>query len=373
MLNRTTIFNLTIVVLLVLALTPQPLKALNEAEAPDGSTQRISDLSDSVIKNYIVAPRAATGGNGMLANVIGESAVEGANFQASTSDSSGWAIECVDCPKQFRSMTDRSLQLDDKNQPHVAYGEDNLYYAWHDGVAWHYETVDDSPYVGLYASLALDGSDHPHISYYDSDNADLKYAHWDGTNWHIQTVDSEGGQSTSLALDESDYPHISYYDTTNDDLKYAYWDGTNWHIQTVDSEGAVGWNSSLALDGSSYPHISYYDGSSNDLKYACWDGSSWHTEAVDSDGYLGASNSLALDSDDHPHISYYDWSTLGHSYSDLKYAHYDGSLWHIETVKYGGVGGDISLMLDDADYPHISYDGPNNLNYAHYWTLDKCK
>ena len=30
---------------------------------------------------------------------------------------------------------------------------DHLYYAWHDGAQWHYETVDDSPGVGRYASL----------------------------------------------------------------------------------------------------------------------------------------------------------------------------------------------------------------------------
>jgi hypothetical protein len=41
--------------------------------------------------------------------------------------------------------------------------------------------------------------------------------------WIIQTVDSEGqlGYSTSIALDSSNHPHISYQDYTNKDLKYA--------------------------------------------------------------------------------------------------------------------------------------------------------
>lgn len=33
-----------------------------------------------------------------------------------------WTIECVDCPKLFDSMTDRSLRLDAVGRPHIAYG-----------------------------------------------------------------------------------------------------------------------------------------------------------------------------------------------------------------------------------------------------------
>ena len=73
--------------------------------------------------------------------------------------------------------------------------------------------------------------------------------------WKIETVDSAGyvGYYTSLALDSSDYPHISYYDSTNRDLKYAYWDGAAWQVETVDSDGDVGYNTSLALDSSDDP------------------------------------------------------------------------------------------------------------------------
>ncbi|MEE8389283.1 MAG: hypothetical protein V3S14_00595 [Anaerolineae bacterium] len=73
---------------------------------------------------------------------------------------------------------------------------------------------------------------------------------------------------TSLALDGAGHPHISYFDDTNDDLKCAWHDGTSWHIETVDSAGSVGVYPSLALDGAGHPHISYYDGIDDDLKYA---------------------------------------------------------------------------------------------------------
>ncbi len=228
-----------------------------------------------------------------------------------------WHIERMDAPKWFYDMTDRSLRLDAAGHPHIAYGADHLYYAWHDGTTWHLETADASWGVGRYASLALDGSGHPHISYFDGTDYDLKYAFYDGSAWHTQTVDAAGdvGEFTSLALDAAGHPHISYSDETHSDLKYAFFDGSSWHIATVDSAGMVGWYTSLALDSAGHPHISYYDETNQDLKYASYDGGSWHLETVDSAGMVGWCTSLVLDAAGRPHISYYDWTN-----GDLKYA-----------------------------------------------------
>jgi hypothetical protein len=81
-----------------------------------------------------------------------------------------------------------------------------------------------------------------------------------------------------------------------------------WFAQTVDSGGDVGYCSSLALDSNNFPHISYYDATNKDLKYAHWTGTAWDIQTVDSGEYawasVGGSSSLALDSADRPHISY---------------------------------------------------------------------
>jgi hypothetical protein len=95
----------------------------------------------------------------------------------------------VDKEKLFRQMEDRSLALDSSGHPHIAYGEEGVFYAWHDGSAWHLETADSSPGVGRFATLGLDAFDHPHIAYYDEIAEDLRYAHHDGSAWHTEVVD----------------------------------------------------------------------------------------------------------------------------------------------------------------------------------------
>jgi hypothetical protein len=324
----------------------EPLTTLKTAEATDGLALRPSD-----------GPGHHSG-----SGLSGFSALSGSVVQGPAAEPGGWAIERVDAPKAFYAMTDRSLRLDAAGHPHIAYGDDNLYYARHDGATWHRETVDDAFGVGSHASLALDEAGYPHISYYDDINEDLKVAYQDAAGWHIETVDSAGdvGQYTSLALDASGYPHISYYGSG--DLKFAYQDAAGWQTQTVDSGGGVGQYTSLALDGSGYPHISYHDWGNDDLKYAYQDVSGWHTQTVDSDGNLGRYTSLALDASGYPHISYHDWGNY-----DLKYAHQDASGWHIQAVdSTGNVGSYSCLALDGGGYPHVSYYDLTNedLKYA---------
>jgi len=277
-----------------------------------------------------------------------------------------WIIECVDCPKQFYRMTDRSLRLDAAGHPHMAYGEDHLYYAWHDGVSWHYETADDAPGVGMSASLALDGTGFPHISYYDRVNGNLRYANRDASGWHVETVDSAGdiGKYTSIALDEAGFPHISYHDGSNENLKYAYKSASGWHTETVDDSRGFGWHTSLTLDGAGYPHIGYYGDMYSSVQYAHQDASGWHIETVDRPVSHGGNLSLVLDGAGYAHISY----DTGRPDDALKYAYQDASGWHIETVDSGGFNeAYTSLVLDRDGYPHVSYynwdSGP--LKYAY--------
>ncbi|MEO0185982.1 MAG: hypothetical protein ABIL20_09315, partial [candidate division WOR-3 bacterium] len=125
---------------------------------------------------------------------------------------------------------------------------------------WKTTTIDGGN-VGYHSSIALDGQNRPHISYYDATNENLKYAYFNGTNWVIQTVDAQGnvGDWTSIAVNKKNgYVHISYCHEDNRDLKYALWNGSSWQIETVDGAGDNrGEYTSITLDSKGNPHISY--------------------------------------------------------------------------------------------------------------------
>lgn len=277
----------------------------------------------------------------------------------------GWDLACVDCPRYFQNMTDRSLRLDANEHPHVAYGDDHLYYAWRDDTTWHTEVVDNSPGVGSYAALALDGTGYAHISYFDAVNINLKYAWQDGSGWHIQTLDptAKAGTFSSLALDSHGHAHISYYDIANTNLKYAWQDDTRWRFEIVDEIGAVGQYSSLALDSNEDTHISYYDEINHDLKYAWQDTAGWHIQTVDFTNGVGQYTSLALSNSGYAHISYFDITN-----TDLKYAWQDVTGWHIQRVDSDqGVGQYTSLALDRSGYAHISYFDMTRVDLKYAW------
>jgi hypothetical protein len=265
---------------------------------------------------------------------------------ATAAGSRTWVIEGVDCPKQFSAMADRSLRLDADGHPHIAYGEDHLYYAWHDGSSWHPETADSSYLVGKHASLDLDQEGHPHISYYDETAHDLKYAYKDAGGWHCQTVDSEGdvgGSTTTIAVDASGRPRIAYYDASNHLLKYACYNGSAWAIDVVTETGYHVYRASMALDSGSLPHIGVE--SNNGLAYAYKDAAGWHVELPGSScsGYV----SIALDEGGLPRIAF--------SGNALMYAYKDGGGWHFQTVDNTSAGNHCSLALDSSGNPRVAY------------------
>jgi len=239
-------------------------------------------------------------------------------------------------------------------------------------------TVDAAGDVGGSSSLALDAFGFPVIAYYDYTNGDLKVLACNdractGDDETITTVDAAGdvGGSASLALDDSGFPVISYYDATNDDLKVAACNdracaGGDETITTVDAAGDVGGSSSLALDDSGFPIIAYHDATNDDLKVvACNDrgctGGDETTTTVDTGRILG-SPSLALDDSGFPIIAYYDATN-----DDLKVVACNdrgcsGGDETITAVDVAGYLGDPSLALGGSGNPVIAYQNESTEN-----------
>lgn len=309
-----------------------------------------------------------------------------------------WQTTCVDCPWWFQNLTDRTLRLDTEDHAHVAFGSDHLYYAFHDGTTWHYETVDDAPKVGAFASLDLDQAGQPHIGYYDEFNKDLKYAYRNGSGWYLETVDGAGdvGQLASLAMDKDSHPHITYYGAGS--MKYAHRDAAGWHLETV---SAAGWLcNSLEVDSAGWPHLAYL-GPFGYLQYARRDSGGWHLEvlkdkarntcslALDHDdfpvivygliydselvrwtgaswsygGSMGSSTgmSLVLDSDGYPHVSGTFEVPDEPPYPELHYDYQDASGWHRRSLNAGEALGQTSLALDANGSPVFTYQGSTSL------------
>jgi hypothetical protein len=255
-----------------------------------------------------------------------------------------------------------------------------------------------------YASLVLDASGNPVVSYYDQAHGDLKVLHCDDPNCagnesgDIATPDTNPAGSghdgsdqgvglyTSLRLDTSGNPVVAYHDHDNGHLKLLHCDDPNCagnesgDITTPDTgSNHPGSYASLVLDTAGRPVVSYRDGilyelppappgtpGDGDLKVMhCNDincaGSNESIVTVDANNDLANNQtSIALDSAGNPVVSYSQdiLSTPSHS---LKVLHCDdpnctggGEAIRIPVTSVGSILFS-SLKLDATGKPVVSY------------------
>ncbi|HEY3449165.1 MAG TPA: hypothetical protein VGK67_22600 [Myxococcales bacterium] len=230
---------------------------------------------------------------------------------------------------------------------------------------WASEIVDASADVGGGASLALDKSGEPAISYFDFSHQSLKLARRKAGAWQLEVVDGAEsvGIDSSLAVDQRGRLHVSYYDLSNRSLKYARQDaaGGTWALETVDVDGEVGKDSSLALDAQGRPHIAYLDEGRRQLRYARWTGSRWNLETVDLAGHVGFGASLVLDGQGMAAIAYWDFGK-----ERLKFARQSAARgWTFQTVVSGSPGSRAALARDESDRLHLAFFRPGlGVNHA---------
>lgn len=124
-----------------------------------------------------------------------------------------------------------------------------------------------------------------------------------------------------------------------------------WMIETIDTAGVTGQATSLVLSSMGEPHISYFDYTNNTLKYAVRSGSGWQVEFIEPGiDLIGERSDIILDNAGYPMIVY-------EGYNDPKFAIKDSMGWHAMFVDTTGNywGEEPSIDLDSAGSPHISF------------------
>jgi hypothetical protein len=126
---------------------------------------------------------------------------------------------------------DNSIAVDPSGCPHIVYGTSGtakrLMHATNAGGTWASEVIHEGTGgdAGYANSVAIQPSTgRIHAAYYDAANQDLRYARKDpGGAWVLRLVDSAGnvGLYSSLAVDGSGVVNIAYRDETNRSLKVA--------------------------------------------------------------------------------------------------------------------------------------------------------
>jgi Synergist-CTERM protein sorting domain-containing protein len=125
---------------------------------------------------------------------------------------------------------------------------------------------------------------------------------------------------------------------------------------TIDEGTDEGYMPSMVMDLEGNPHIVSLGDGGKTLKYSHFDGTDWQVQTVDTCERAESFYfpSIALDEDGGIHISYY----IGDNRNDLLYAYFDGQNWIKETVDTNGDAGiysSIAIDIDSEGDPCIGY------------------
>lgn len=232
----------------------------------------------------------------------------------------GWMVEILDTVSRtikYPTAYHTSVALDTTGYPGIAYpywdfidSTQYIKYLHYNGAVWDYYIIDDGcPSWDWGTSLKIDHKNQPHVAFYQNNPDSLKYLYLDSQtgNWVIAYNRAIGlaneHASLSLALNARDYPRIAH--SENWALAYSWWDDSSWHTEEVYDNGIWGVSIDIALDTLDNPHIAYTVEFNFWLEY-CYKDTIWHLCGPvdpDSDNTLEGI-SLSLDSNANPHICY---------------------------------------------------------------------
>jgi hypothetical protein len=267
-----------------------------------------------------------------------------------------------------------SIAVEPGGRPHIAYRDElngMLKYARkNDNDSWQVFIVDGQFNAGSGVSLALDGANNPHISYYRGPDTvsvgDLKYAKGTCTPSGAAAVCSfakvvvEAGihdpfsvGNTSMAIDLNGVPHIAYFDNTHDQLKWARKLSTGWDSANV--TGTPGGEVSMVTDSNGFPQMVFSDSGSGQLKFVrifcAFIFCGWSFETIDA----GRTPSFRNSPDGHGHVAYWQSGSIRYA---LRTCSGDTCTWSPATVGSSGNVRFPGLALD-GNAPYVSFIRPS--------------
>lgn len=280
-------------------------------------------------------------------------------------------VPCAEgCCRWVRTTVDtgdrgshNSIVLDSTGHPHISYydvAERDLRYARWTGAEWILKAALGTGDAGTFSSIALDPQERPRIACWGAEG--VLTVHWSGTSWSVRTVENLSGAFASFAIDSAGRDHVVYYDIAGHRLRYAHWDGSTYRLEEPDPAGDEGAQPSLVLDTQDRPHIAHIEltpGGATAIRYAGWTGTSWNRSTLVTGQVYKPS--IKIDANGRPAIAYKDKDVQGGG--RLRYAWNDGAQWHFETVDAAGnVGSQPSLVFDSSGTPHISYNDDETID-----------
>lgn len=181
------------------------------------------------------------------------------------------------------------------------------------------------PDVGLFASLALDALDRPHVAYFDRSGGRLRYATRSGQGWEIEIVPRlDGadagpvGRAAALVLDAAGMARIAFLDETSGSVMLARkLDAERWLIERVGGCAAgESWSGPLAaepgrsialvLDERGAEWVAFQDPCSGALKLASRKPEGWTAAELAAGPEAGGWVSAALDADGNLAVAFSD-------------------------------------------------------------------
>ncbi|MDI6784640.1 MAG: hypothetical protein QME64_11190 [bacterium] len=269
------------------------------------------------------------------------------------------------------------LQLDRKDDPHIAWEEGGrIYYAYWNDTTWKIDgTISTAFFYSGQPTLALTTTNFPCIAWAASANAyqaQIAYQEWNGSSWiskgNAYITDSAGySHRPSLGLDSANFPHIAYLINTsgNQEIYYQYWNGSVWTTAqniNISKKASYSEMPRLVIDRFNLSHILWgnENAATEILAYKYWTGSYWAIRGgslfitpVPIRAGLGM-HGLALDPYGYPHLV---WSDYQDGNLEVCYLEWNGSTW---TTK--GATLNISKTTTESRNPGLALDKFSNLH-----------